>query len=201
MNVIHAAVLLPALFFGVPARSVPADNIPLRSGGPVVRTLEYPGAKCFSGAAATPLNLPVSGAPVPACVTDRNANIGVLQFTDDSATTISAEDRFMLTGSNVSVDIWWRTAAANASLSAVWQVQTACMGADEDDPEWSTPQTVTSAAHGTAYRWRKASLSGVTAPGCAAGRFMLWKVSRDPAHASDTLDAPTELISLVWTVQ
>ena len=182
------------------------DNVfrPLPSSQPsgiTARTIEYPGAKCFSGAAASPLSLPASGAPVAACVTGGNGSFGVLQFADGAA-AISAGDRFLLTGSGVSLDIWWRTAVANASLNAVWQLQTACVAADEDgDPAWGTAQDIPSAAHATANRWRKATLTGVTAAGCAPGKFLVWRLLRDPAHASDTLGATAELISVVWTVQ
>lgn len=169
--------------------------------GVAARTIEYPAAKCFSGAAATPLNLPASGAPSAACVTGQNGSYGVLQFADGT-TAVSAGDRFLLTGLSVSVDIWWRTSAASASLHAVWQLAVACVDADGDgDPVWGAAQTVISAAQATANRWRKASFTGVTAAGCGTGKFLVWRLLRDPAHPSDDLAATAELISTVWTVQ
>jgi hypothetical protein len=166
------------------------------------RYVEYPGAKCFSGAAATPLSLPVTGAPSATCATGANSNGGVLQFSDDGATVISAQDAMVLTGTLISVDIWWRANVADAALNAVWEVQTACVAPGQDgDPAWNPPQDVISAAHTTANRWRKATILSVTATGCATGNVMRWKLSRNPANAADTLSATADLISILWTLQ
>ena len=97
-----------------------------------------------------------------------NGNGGVLQFPDDGATVISAQDSMVLTGTLISVEIWWRANVADASLNAVWQVQTACIAPDQDgDPSWNPAQKIVSSAHATANRWRRAVLSSVTATGCA----------------------------------
>jgi hypothetical protein len=166
------------------------------------RTIEHMAAISQAGAAASGFSMvaTANAYPTVAAVTGTYAVGGVLQFAD--AYSQSVQHRFYLSGTTVAVDIFWRANVANAALNAVWQLQTACIAADEDgDPAWNTAQTVTSAAHGTAYRWRKATISSVTVTGCASGEIMRYKLLRDGAHASDTLAATAELISVVWTVQ
>jgi hypothetical protein len=148
------------------------------------------------------LSLPVSGAPTATCATGTNGNGGVLQFPDNGATVISAQDAMVLTGTLVSVDIWWRANVPDASLNAVWQLQTACVAPGQDgDASWNPPQKIVSSAHAAANRWRRATVSVVTVTGCATGNVMRWKLSRNPADAADTLSATADLISILWTLQ
>jgi hypothetical protein len=176
-------------------------KFPGGSSGSSARTVERIAGTCLSGAAGSGFSLPVSNAPTAACVTGTNANGAVLQFPDTGS--YSAQDRMILTGTTIALDVWWRANVANASLNAIWQLQTACVAVDEDgDPSWNTVQVSSaSAAHATAYRWRKVTFASVTTTGCATGEVMRYKLIRDSAHASDTLAATAELISLVWTIQ
>ena len=166
-------------------------------GGPK----EQLAAICQGGAAASGFSM-VSTAnayPTPNCPTLSNAVYGVLQFRDSY--TQSIQTRMAITGTTISLDIWWRSSVADNTKNVVWQVQTACVATGESgDPSWNTAQTVTSAAAGTTNLWTKATISSITTTGCAAGEAMLVKLYRDPTHASDTIAATAELISLVWSI-
>jgi hypothetical protein len=86
----------------------------------------------------------------------------------------------------------WFTAATSGDV--VWQAATICVAdAETSDPAFNTASTVTDTAKGTTLQDNDAVITGLTITGCAAGEVLYLKVSRDPAHGSDTLAATAKL--------
>lgn len=177
--------------------------VPLGGGGGGASGKDYVAAKCQAGVAAATFSLPASGAAVAACVTgvDTPATVkGVLQFTDDGATVISAQDHFTLPATlPASIDFSgkWRSAVANAGVNVVWQIQTKCVADGETaGGAWNAAQVITDANKAVANQENDFAQAGLTITGCAGGEELYWYLARDPAHASDTLGATAELISL-----
>jgi hypothetical protein len=138
---------------------------------------------------------------VAACVTGTNTQKGVLDFADSS--NLSAQLTYALpttwTGT-VDARIKWLTSATSGSV--VWQLSTICVAdAETDDPSFNTASTVTDAAKGTTLQTNDASITGVTATGCAAGELLHLKIQRDSAHASDTLAATARLIGVELVIR
>lgn len=158
-------------------------------------------AKCQNVTASTNFSLPAAGAPTAACATGTNVNMGVLQFAD--AASASFQDHITLpTGWTGAVDLAlkWRSAAIAGSV--VWQIQTICVAdAETFDPAFNTASTVVDATKGTTLQLNDASITGITTTGCAVGEEMFFKLTRDPAHASDNLGDTAELIGLEWTIR
>lgn len=94
----------------------------------------------------------------------------------------------------------WETSATSGSV--VWQAAAICVAdAEVNDAAWNTASTVTDAAKGTTLQTNDASITGLTATGCAAGEILHLKVFRDPAHASDDLAATADLIGVELTMR
>ena len=164
--------------------------------------VHYRPAVCQATTATSAFNLPAAAtAPAAACVTGTNTNYGVLQFVKTAVDVV--QDNFFLPAAWLgTADLYlkWRTAATSGSV--VWQVQTICVAdAETGDPSFNAASTVTDVAKGTTLQWNDASIATVTVTGCAAGEQLLWKLSRDPDHASDDLDDTAELVSLTWRLQ
>lgn len=156
---------------------------------------------CQNTTASLGLSLPASDPAVAACVTGTNTQFSVAQFADSA--DLSAQGHFSLpadwTGA-IDVKGKWRTSATSGDV--VWQVQTICVAdAETSDPSFNTASTTTDTAKGTTLQQNDFSITGVTATGCAAGEELYFKIRRDSAHASDSLAATAELISLVFTVR
>jgi hypothetical protein len=156
-----------------------------------------PAANCQFGAGATSFSLRAADAPTPTCYEGTNVNLGVLQFADTATQAVQTMLRPEGTFTRIDLLGHWRTTATSGSV--VWQVQTACAGdGDGTDPAWGTAQTIVDAAKATANQLNQFSLVGVTA--CSAGQTMWVRFFRDPAHASDNLNATAELIGLTWVI-
>jgi hypothetical protein len=94
----------------------------------------------------------------------------------------------------------WQTSATSGSV--VWQAATVCVAdAEVNDAAWNTASTVTDAAKGTTLQTNDATITGLTATGCAAGELLHLKVVRDPEHASDDLAATADLIGVMVTMR
>jgi hypothetical protein len=94
----------------------------------------------------------------------------------------------------------WQTAATTGSV--VWQAAAICVAdAEVNDAAWNTASTVTDAAKGTTLQTNDATITGLTATGCAAGELLHLKVFRDPDHASDDLDDTASLIGVEVTTR
>ncbi len=163
----------------------------------IPRRYWFPAAGCNNTTAGSIWDLPTSNPAVAACVTGTNTQKGVLDFAD-GANALSAQFTHVLpttwTG-NIDVNIKWFSATTTNNV--VWQVATICVAdAETDDPAFNTASTVTDAAKGTTNQTNDAAITSLTVTGCAAGELMHVKVTRDPAHASDTHAATARLIGV-----
>lgn len=163
---------------------------------------EYVAAKCQNTTASLGLSTFTSNQPTAACVTGTNSTYGVAEFPDSDG-EYALQDRLWLpsdlTGT-IDLAIKWRTSATTGDV--VWQVQTACVAdAETGDPSWNTASTVTDTAKGTTLQWNDATITTVTITGCAADEEMLFRFFRDRTHASDTLGAPPQLISVRFKIR
>lgn len=165
------------------------------------RRIWFPAAGCTNVTAGDIWDLPASNPAVSACKTGTNTQMGVLDFADSA--NLSAQLTYALpttwTGT-VDARIKWLTSATSGSV--VWQLATICVAdAETDDPAFNTASTVTDAAKGTTLQTNDAAITTVTVTGCAAGELMHLKISRDSAHASDSLAATARLIGLELTIR
>ena len=162
----------------------------------------FPAAGCDNATAGSIWDLPTSNPAVAACVTGTNTQKGVLDFAD-GANSLSAQQTLILpsdwTGA-IDAKIKWFSSTTTGDV--VWQVATICVAdAETDDPAFNTASTVTDTTKGTANQTNDASISGVTATGCAAGELLHLKVFRDPANASDNLGGTARLIGVEVTIR
>ncbi len=158
--------------------------------------VQYQAANCQGATASLGFATASTGVPMAACVSGGNTVYGVAQFADTA--TQSVQGNFSLppdwTG-NIDLDLRWRSSATSGA--AVWQLQTACAAEGETgDPAWNPAQSVPDAAKASSFQFNDAALPAITTAGCAAGGQLFFKVSRDPAHAADTLGATAELLWL-----
>lgn len=163
--------------------------------------LWFPAAGCNNATAGPIWDLPSSSPAVAACVTGTNTQKGVLEFADGS--NLSAQTTYALpstwTGA-IDAKIKWVTTATSGDV--VWQLSTVCVAdAETDDPAFNTASTVTDTAKGTTLQINDASITNVTATGCAAGELLHLKIQRDSAHASDTLAATARLIGVEMVIR
>jgi hypothetical protein len=204
--------------------TVPATNQPLRfddtgaltpsgalptantAGGSFTATtiekLSLEAAICQNATAVTHWSTPTTNPAVAACVTGSNTQRGVLDFAD-GANALSVQRQLVLpadwTGALDAVLVWHTTATAG---DVVWQLATVCVAdAETGDPAFNAASTVTDTAKGTTLQFNTASLSSITTTGCAAGEVLFLKLTRDPAHASDTLAATARLVALELSVR
>jgi len=162
----------------------------------IARRIWLPAAGC-NGATAGPIwDLPASSPAVAACVTGTNTQKGVLDFADGS--NLSAQVTYKLPSTwvgNIDANIKWFSATTTGDV--VWQLATVCVAdAETDDPAFNTASTVTDATKGTTNQTNDASITTVTATGCAAGELLHLKLSRDSGHASDTMAGTARLIGV-----
>ena len=165
------------------------------------RRLWFPAAGCNGSTAGPIWDLPASSPAVAACVTGTNTQKGVLEFADSAS--LSAQTTYLLpstwTGA-IDAKIKWVTTATSGDV--VWQLSTICVAdAETDDPAFNTASTVTDTAKGTTLQTNDATITGVTATGCAAGELLHLKILRDSAHASDTLAATARLIGVELVIR
>jgi hypothetical protein len=160
-----------------------------------------PAAGCQNATASLMWDTPTSNPAVAACVTGTNTQKGVADFADSS--NLSMQTTLLLPSDwsgAIDAKFKWLTSATTGSV--VWQIATICVAdAETDDPAFNTASTVTDAAKGTTLQTNDASITGVTATGCAAGELMHVKVFRDAAHASDDLAATARLIGVELTMR
>lgn len=176
-------------------------------GGAAVEYRAYTAAKCQGEIAGLGFSTPAANAPTPACVTgaDSPATVkGVAQFADGASQSV--QDHFTLapdwTGP-IDLTGKWRSGAANAGANVVWQIQTKCVadGETAGGVAWSAAQVITDGNKGTAGAENDFSFPSINTAGCAAGEEFYFYFFRDPAHASDTLGAAAELMSLRFTLR
>jgi hypothetical protein len=86
------------------------------------------------------------------------------------------------------IDLKFKYSSVATSGNTVWQAATACRAdAEVDDVAFNAASTVTDAAKGTTLQLNDATITGLTATGCAAGELMHLKVFRNRTNASDTI--------------
>ena len=175
-----------------------------RAGGGKVfpERIVYPAAVCRNATGTVFFHTPVSNPVTALCITGSNTQQAALQFTD-AGVELSAQHHFSLPSDwSGAIDVTgkWRTAATTGSV--VWQIQTACIGdGGTSDPAWNTASTTTDAAKGTTLQYNDFNITGITTTGCDAGEELYFRVSRNPAHASDDLAATAEMFSLTFTIR
>jgi hypothetical protein len=170
-------------------------------GGGGSQEKAFRAAVCQEGLPSLGFSSPSSNPAAAACVAGTSTTVvGVAQFTD--ASSQSVQDHFTLPGSfsSVALRVYWRTSATTGT--AVWQVQTACVGDGETvDPAWNPAQEIADAAKGTANQVNGATLASVTTTGCGADEELFFQLFRDPGHAGDNLGATAELLSVKFSIQ
>lgn len=159
-------------------------------------TLWLPMAGCSGTTAGTVWDLPSSNPMVATCTVGTNTVQGYGAFADSA--NLSAQYTWAIpsdwTGA-IDVRLKWFTSATSGDV--VWQLSTICVAdAETNDPAFNTASTVTDTAKGTTLQTNDAAITSLTTTGCAGGELMHIKISRDSAHASDTLAATANLIGI-----
>ena len=159
-------------------------------------------AGCQNATASLLWDTPTSNPAVAACVTGTNTQKGVADFAD-GANALSMQQTLLLPSDwTGAIDAKFKWFSATTSGDVVWQIATSCVAdAETDDPAFNTASTVTDTAKGTTNQTNDATITGVTATGCAAGELLHIKVTRDPAHASDNHAATARLIGVELTLR
>lgn len=167
----------------------------------IVDKVWFAAAGCNNATATSFYDLPTANAPAAACITGTNTQKGVLDF--DAATDESAQVTLALPSDFTgAIDVKYKWLAAATSGSVVWGVQTACVAdAETDDPSWNTASTVTDAAKGTTLQTNDASITGITATGCAAGELLHLRFFRDADNGSDGMTGDAGLIGAEVTLR
>jgi len=145
-----------------------------------------------------------NGATYGTVTTTTNANnFRTMEFSDSGGkkyAEFALEMPSDYDGGTVTAHFNWLCENASTN-SAVWGLQ-AVSYADSDalDAAFGTAQEVTDANQANGDKNKSAETSAITIAGTpAAGRWVLWRVYRDSGHASDTLAATAELLSVVIT--
>ena len=167
----------------------------------IVDKVWFAAAGCNNTTATSFYDLPTSNPAAAACITGTNTQKGVLDF--DAGTDESGQVSLALPSDwTGGIDVKYKWLAAATSGNVVWGVQTSCVAdAETDDPSWNTASTVTDAAKGTTLQTNDASITGVTATGCAAGELLHLRIFRDADNASDTMTGDARLIGAEVTLR
>jgi hypothetical protein len=172
--------------------------------GNAITTVEkiwFAAAGCNNATAATFFDLPTTNAPASACITGTNTQKAVLDY--DAATDESGQVTLALPADFTgAIDVKYKWLAAATTGSVVWGVQTICVAdAETDDPSFNTASTVTDAVKGTTLQTNDASITGVTATGCAAGELMHLRFFRDADNGADDMTGDARLIGAEVTLR
>lgn len=163
-----------------------------------------PAADCNNATATSLWDLPATNPAVAACIAGTNTHKGVLDFAD-GANDLSAQLTLMLPSdwtSTGGVDVRFKWLSATTTNDVRWKFYTICVAdAETDDPAFNAADPVVDTAKGTANQTNDATITGATMTGCAAGELLHIKISRDPAHASDTHAATARLIGVELTLR
>lgn len=164
----------------------------------------FTAALCNNATPLTLWNLPPTDPAVAACQAGTNMTKGTLDFAD-GGNALSAQNVFMLPlgwigTTNLDYTLYWASTATTGNV--VWQISHRCAaggGSGDMDDTFLTADTVTDATEGTTTRLNSAVIAGASTTGCNASSLMTLKVTRDPAHASDTLAATARLYGIELT--
>jgi hypothetical protein len=180
-----------------------SGQVPVHSGSAFVNralafTHFWPAAVCDQGGAYAPLVNSNADATAPAYQLETGSNLTAasLEFVDSGTNqvfqTFRLPDDWI---GALDLKIFWKSPATSGNV--VWQVQTAGIADGTTfDPAWNTAQTVTDATQGTANRFNTATIAGLTLTGLTAGGWLVFRLIRDPSHASDSLAASAFLLGI-----
>jgi hypothetical protein len=161
-------------------------------------TVFWPAAVSDNSVAYSPLFSCKSGATAPLAISIAGTNIESAQLDFSDGATQQIWNSFRLPDDwvgAIDLKIFWKSTATSGNV--VWQVQTGFIADGGDfDAALNAAQTVTDATQGVASRFNTATLSSLTLTGAAAGKWMHFRLFRDPAHASDTLGATASLLGV-----
>jgi hypothetical protein len=157
-------------------------------------------ASCNNATASPGFDLPTSNAATATCQ-GTNIRTASLDFADSA--TQSAYFNFRLpddwTGS-IDAKIKWSTGAT--SNSTEWDIASGCLTDGTTDatagPTLNSPNTVTTADSGTANSSNSSAITGLTTTGCAAGRLMYFKISR---NNTDSNTVTASLLGVELTIR
>lgn len=92
--------------------------------------------------------------------------------------------------------LWTTQSVGDVSKSAVWTFATACLADGDADATltFNSGTSVVSAAKATTDKMIRFTSGTIDKTGCAAGKWMALRVSRNPAHTSDNLGATAGLV-------
>ena len=178
--------------------------------GNVITTVDkvwLPAAGCNNTTVTPFFDLFTSNTPVAACITGSNTTKGVLDF--NAAADENVQSSITLpsdwTGA-IDVKIKYLTGTGDANAIG-WCVQLICVAdAETDDPAFpaqAAGNCVSDTNKGTANQTNDATITGVTATGCAAGELMHIQVSRDAngSAVTDSFLADARFIGLELTLR
>jgi hypothetical protein len=157
-------------------------------------------ASCNNATAVARFDLPTSNAATPTCQ-GTNVRTASLDFADSA--TQSAYFNLRLpddwTGA-IDAKVKWFTSATTNSTE--WDIATGCLTDGTTDatagPTLNSANTQTTTDNGTAKSPASTAITGLTTTGCAAGRLMYFKISRNNA---DSNTATASLLGVELTIR
>lgn len=165
-------------------------------------TVMIDAAGCNQNVPSPNWDLPVSNAPVAACVALSNTIKGVLDFADGS-TDLTAQRMIVLPAfwnSSRAIGVKFRAVSSATSGNYVLGISTACVADGEsDDPSWNAYTDVTDAAKASANAMNEASIASITTSGCQPGELMHVRIARRLSQGADTMAGTVRLVMVEFT--
>lgn len=167
----------------------------------------FPAAGCNDTTATSFWDLLAADDPAVACLTGSNTTKGVMDF--DAATDEAAQTSMPLPSDwSGAIDAKIKYLTGTGDANAVgWCVQLVCVAdAETDDPAFpaqAAGNCVSDTNKGTANQTNDATITGVTATGCAAGELMHIRMSRDAdgGAVTDSFASDARFIGLELTIR
>jgi hypothetical protein len=148
----------------------------------------FDGAACQGSSAGANWDLPVSNAPVAACVTRNNIVGGVLDFPDGSS-DLTAQRHFLLPAEwfgAIDIKGRWFSSATNGNI--VFGVSVACSGDSEtNDPTFGNYNDVTDQAKAVANQNNEFLINNISTTGCGPGKMLHLRIARRLSQSADTM--------------
>lgn len=175
--------------------------------GNVLTTVQktwFAAAGCNNATASSFWDLGTSLAPTPTC---KNSSSGAAQnasldFPDSDGMFFGQVTQMLGSDFTGTVDAKIRWLAAATTGDVIWNVSTICVAdAEVDNPAFNTVSTVTDTAKGTTLQSNDATITSVTITGCAAGKLMHLKISRDRTTSGDTIAGVVSFLGLELTTR
>jgi hypothetical protein len=198
-----ATISAGALGSGVIASSVAINTVGRAqlSFSSMAFTTSYKAAICQGPNVSLGFSGLATSTPAATCVNTSSAVFGVASFTDIS--TMTVQDHFHLPSDwvgAIDAQVVWKSTQTTGNV--VWQIRTSCVADGEvSNTSWNAASTVTDATKGTTNQFNTASITGITTTNCSADEELFFDFYRDPNHASDTLAATADLVTLQFTIR